>query len=258
MLISQRLWSGISAVVCLTGITQANVALAQSSQVEGFTLTWEGAALGISRNNVRIPGDTGTRFDMTELTGSGPELAMRFYAQYDFNAQHSVRLNLAPLEVTGSGVLDQNIDFAGEQFAAGESIDGLYNFSNYRLGYRYTFMRTPQWEVGAGLTLFMRDAKVRLRQQDVEAQDDDTGFVPLLSFYAAYHFNPRHSIVLDVEGAGASQGRAIDASLVYQYHLPSGWSVAAGYRTLEGGADNDTVYNFAWLHYGIVNLLYRF
>lgn len=231
---------------------------ASANSDSGFLLTWEGGPAWVSRNNVRIPGDTGTRFDMTDLTGSGPDLAMRFYGQYSFNDRHSVRLNLAPFEVSGSGRFDEPVEFAGETFAVDSETAATYKFSNYRLTYRYTFHRSEQWELGAGLAVLMRDAEVRLRQNGVESSDDDIGFVPLLHFYSAYHFNRRHSLVFDIEGAGASQGRAIDASLMYHYQLPSGWSVGAGYRTLEGGADNDDVYNFAWIHYAVVSVSYRF
>ncbi len=43
-----------------------------------------------------------------------------------------------------------------------------------------------------------------------------------------------------------------------QYGFVSGWYAAAGYRTLEGGADNDDVYAFAWLHYAQVSVGRRF
>jgi len=34
--------------------------------------------------------------------------------------------------------------------------------------------------------------------------------------------------------------------------------VSAGYRTVEGGADVDEVYNFAWLHYAVGSLAVTF
>ncbi|MFN2165245.1 MAG: hypothetical protein ACK2U9_03175, partial [Anaerolineae bacterium] len=40
-------------------------------------LTFETGALWFSRNDVRIPGDTGTKFDMLDLTDSGPEAFAR-------------------------------------------------------------------------------------------------------------------------------------------------------------------------------------
>ena len=33
----------------------------------------EFGAVGFTKNDVRIPGNTGTKFDMTDLTGSGPD-----------------------------------------------------------------------------------------------------------------------------------------------------------------------------------------
>ncbi|MBU1692397.1 MAG: hypothetical protein KKC51_00370 [Verrucomicrobia bacterium] len=53
-------------------------------------------------------------------------------------------------------------------------------------------------------------------------------------------------------------GRGVDAVLKAQCDFDSGWYVAAGYRTLEGGADNDDVYTFAWLHYALVAAGRRF
>ena len=42
-----------------------------------------------------------------------------------------------------------------------------------------------------------------------------------------------------------------------RYDLTDRWHLGAGYRTLEGGADNDSVYSFAWFHYAFISLEYR-
>jgi hypothetical protein len=34
----------------------------------------------------------------------------------------------------------------------------------------------------------------------------------------------------------------------------AGVELRAGYRMVEGGADNDEVYTFAWFHYAVVGL----
>jgi hypothetical protein len=38
------------------------------------------------------------------------------------------------------------------------------------------------------------------------------------------------------------------------YDFTPRWTVHAGYRTLEGGADVTDVYNFTWLHYPVVSV----
>jgi hypothetical protein len=50
----------------------------------------------------------------------------------------------------------------------------------------------------------------------------------------------------------------VDGSLKVRYSLDGSWSLAAGYRTVEGGADVEEVYNFAWLHYAIMSAEFRF
>lgn len=55
-----------------------------------------------------------------------------------------------------------------------------------------------------------------------------------------------------------AEGRAEDVSLEAGYDLGDGWTISGGCRTVEGGADVDSVYAFAWLHYGVVSLEHRF
>ena len=71
-------------------------------------------------------------------------------------------------------------------------------------------------------------------------------------------FRPGWRFVADLDGAAAPQGRAFDLALKVHRDISERWSVGVGYRTLEGGADNDTVYTFAWIHQALVSLSYRF
>lgn len=53
-------------------------------------------------------------------------------------------------------------------------------------------------------------------------------------------------------------GRVVDVAVELGYHLGSRWTVEAGYRTVEGGADVEEVYAFAWLHYPVVSLTWAY
>jgi hypothetical protein len=230
----------------------------EASHAAKLDLELETGGVWFSENNIRIPGDGGTKFDMLDLTGSGPDLTFRLYGTYHFNPVHALRLTLAPLETEGTGQLSEDVNFQGKLFTANADTKGLYRFNTYRLTYRWSFYRSTQWLWGLGPTILIRDAKIQLEQGYQKASKDDLGVVPLLHVYGAYMFNERVSIILDLDGAAAPQGRAIDAALKGQYDFPSGWFGSLGYRTLEGGADNDSVYTFAWLHYLIVSAGYRF
>jgi len=100
--------------------------------------------------------------------------------------------------------------------------------------------------------MLLRDAKIQLRQGPNTRTDDDIGVAPLLHLHGARHLGPNTSLVLDIEGAAAPQGRAIDAPLTLRHTLPADWQVFVGYRTLDGGADNSNVYTFALMHFATV------
>jgi hypothetical protein len=227
-------------------------------QAEQVDLRLEGGSVSSSRNDVRIPSDDGTRFDLRDLTGSGPDPYVRLYATYDFSDRQALRLTLAPLEVEGTGRLSRDVRFKDEVFTADVPVKGTYQFSTYRLTYRWLFHDRERWRWGAGAAALVRDADIALEQGGKRQSRDDLGLVPLAHLYGEYRFNDRASLILDVEGAWSPMGRAVDAGFMAEYDLDSGWYARAGYRTLEGGADNDDVYTFAWLHYAQAAIGYRF
>lgn len=95
---------------------------------------------------------------------------------------------------------------------------------------------------------------MELTQPDRTDSNTDLGFVPLLHLYAEGRFSDRYSMILDIESLAATQGRATDASLTLNYSLSENWTLYTGYRVLEGGADVDEVFNFAWINFGLVGL----
>lgn len=223
-----------------------------------FALDLEAGSLWQTRNDVRIPGEGGTRFSMRDLIGDGTWPVQRLTADWDLDTHHALRAVVAPLEIEGTGTLPQAVDFAGGSFAAGVPTRGTYRFSSYRLGYRYTFHRDDAWRLRVGGTLFVRDAKVELVQGTTRASDSNVGVVPLLNLAAEYTPPGRWAVVAELDGLAAPQGRAVDFSLRGRYDLDHGCSIGLGYRTIEGGADNDEVFNFAWLHTVFVSFGVRF
>ncbi len=232
--------------------------LSAARDARAFNLEVEGGALWQSRNDVRIPGDSGTRFSMADLIDEGPFPVARVTGDWDIDGRHAVRAVLAPIEFDGTGTLDQTTSFDGQTFAAGVRTKGTYKFSSYRLGYRYTFLHRENWRLRVGGTLFVRDAKIELEQGATRASDSDVGIVPLVNFSAEYFPAERWRLVSELDGLASAQGRAVDFSLKAHYDVSEACSLGFGYRTIEGGADNDSVYNFAWLHSVVVSVGFRF
>ena len=108
-----------------------------------------------------------------------------------------------------------------------------------------------------GLTAKIRDAKIKLAQSGTSSEKTDLGFVPLLHLRGAIRFLDTWRALIDLDALAGGPGRAEDLALKLEYGFNGHWAISGGYRTVEGGADVEEVYNFAWLHYAVVSAAYR-
>ena len=105
-----------------------------------------------------------------------------------------------------------------------------------------------------GVTGKIRDAEIALYGPQARVKSN-RGFVPLANLHLEWH--PRKSsfgVLLNADALAAPQGRAADILVAATLSLARGIDFYAGYRTLEGGADNDEVFTFTWLHYAVAGL----
>jgi len=238
------------------------VGLCYTAKAAAKDLRWslglETGAVWQSRNDVQIPGDGGTRFSLDNLVGSGPFPYYRLELTYKLSQRHSLRFLYAPFAYTKSGALDKNVFFVDETFDAGQATEATYRFNSYRATYRYLFFDEAKWLWHIGLTAKVRDAEISLKQENKFAKDSNVGIVPLLNLYGEYQLAKHWRFIVDFDGLASPQGRAFDLGLIARYDVVEQWYLAGGYRTLEGGADNDEVYNFAWFNYAFLSIGYRF
>lgn len=204
-----------------------------------------------SMNDVGIPGNTGTRFSLTEDFSSDAKAFLRLKISHTFSNRHTISALYAPLEVKSSGTPDNPIDFAGAQFPANENLNATYKFNSYRLTYRYDFIQKTANEFGMGLTAKIRDAKIALKGNGLSGEKKNVGFVPIINFRYNHHFSDKLSFLFEGDALAAPQGRAEDVLLAATYALNEKVSLKAGYRVLEGGSDNDEVYGFALFNYAV-------
>jgi len=216
-----------------------------------------GAAIS-GYNDVRIPGDTGTRFSLVKDLSSGTAYFWRFRGDLRLSRKHVLSVLVAPLRITSSGRFSQPVAFAGGTFAAGVPVNGRYVFNSYRLTWRWEFVRNDDWTVGAGLTVKVRDALTRLESAGTTAEKTNVGVVPLVNFKVERRLGARVSLLIEGDALAAPQGRAEDIFAGILVRAGKQWSIKAGYRFLEGGADNNEVYTFALVHYVAAGVVVRF
>lgn len=236
------------------------VLLAFSSAEAKWFLDIETGLVSSGYNDVRIPGDTGTEFSLSEDLQTDSSVFFRFRLGHQFGKRHTVYAFVAPLSLKASGSVDQDIFFFEETFPANTPLNGTYRFNSYRLTYRYDLIRKKKLTLGVGFTAKIRDAAIRVEGGGLSSEKTNVGFVPLLNFHLNWRFSDKFGLLFegDALASPGGEGRAEDVLLALQFRLNEKISFRAGYRIIEGGADVEEVYNFALLHFFVVGTTVRF
>lgn len=103
--------------------------------------------------------------------------------------------------------------------------------------------------MGIGFTAKIRDAKIAVKGAGLESEKTNVGFVPIIHFRVLWKFVKGLAFLLDGDALAAPQGRAEDFLAAIQIRVSDRIDLKGGYRILEGGADNDEVYNFTLINY---------
>lgn len=211
-----------------------------------------------ARNDFRIPGDGGTLVKLADEAGGGPSTAWRATLSWDLTERQSLRLLAAPLRVDASFTPSSPVVFQELVFPAGAPVDARYVFDSYRLTWYWRYAPAGKWSFRLGATAKIRSAEIGLSGAAGSSVKENLGVVPLLYVYARYQATDRFALELEADALAAPQGRAEDVSLKGVWRLSDRVELDAGYRLLEGGADNDEVYTFALFHYATAGLRVRF
>lgn len=200
-----------------------------------------------SYNKVKIDGDDGTLFNLR------PSFEEEFYYRLSYiqklNERHGLRFLYAPLKLDGKKQFSKDINFSGVNFSSNGVTDTEYQFNSYRGTYFYQLVKSEEFNLNLGGTLKVRDAKVKLKQGSVSKTKRNTGLVPLVYLYSEYKWKNGLQVALDFDGLMAPQGRAFDVAVLWGYNFSPSLQLNLGYRMLEGGVDNENVYNFSQLNY---------
>ncbi len=223
-------------------------------------LSLESGYVSTQYNDVRAPnGDQapGTLFSLSDdFDDGGSGYFLRGEIAYLIASKHMLELTAVPLTIEYQSSTGTPILFKGSTFA-GEDVDGQYQFNTYRVSYRYRLVDKSKVTFDLGASLLVRDARIALTQGPVTEEDTDLGYVPLVSFELNYNAADRLAFMLKGDALVGPVGRAEDifAGLLYDI-IDDQLQIKAGYRVIEGGADVDQVYNFAFFHFADLGIVY--
>lgn len=216
----------------------------------------EAGAATVQYNNIRIPGDDGTRISTTDDLSFDPFATIRLRLGLLVDNTHRISLLAAPLQYSAWGELPRETRFEDTIFPEGEFVRLAYRFNSWRLTYRYegSFPRTPDLRLGIGATAKIRDAAVSLQGDTGRDEKTDLGFVPLINLYLHWEITETAGLRFELDGLAAPQGRAFDGLIAATWRPTERVELYLGYRALEGGADNDEVFNFTYIHFAVLGI----
>ena len=139
--------------------------------------------------------------------------------------------------------------FVDAVFPANTFLTATWTFDTYRLTYRYSVVDNENWQVAVGATALVRVASIPLAGGGLYQVKNNVGVVPLLSFKVAWTFAGPGLFSSTATALAVPQGRAEDVFLGLRYRFGDAVSGRVGYRILEGGGDNSSVYNFALVNF---------
>lgn len=225
---------------------------------QGFTVSAQGGAVFTGYNDVALPGDTGTRISFSDELETDTGFSPRIEAGYEFSFPLYIGFMASTLRLDAAGRLDRDVSFDGKSFTAGTDVKAAYRFDSYRATARYFFIDNDTLRIGAGFTAKIRDAEITLEGGGIEGGLDNTGFVPIINFYLRWNMMQQLALLVYGDGAWSPYGRAEDFFTGLVYSFNNTVSVMAGYRILEGGADNDKVYTFSLFNYAVAGVELNF
>lgn len=228
----------------------------QTAQAQFIADIESGAIFGGPYNRIKISREVGTEFNaFGDQFKVQPNAFIRFRAGYTIGKRHTIIGLVAPLTIFSyTDGYSEDISYQGVNFASSLPLEVRYIFNSYRLTYRFHIVEKENITFAMGVTAKIRQASVRLKNDQVTSLNSNLGFVPIINLYLNYRPIEKLALILEGDGLVVPQGRAEDFFIGAAYYLTDDLAIKAGYRLLEGGGTNPESVVFTFVHYASVGL----
>ena len=201
----------------------------------------------------------GVYIDFAETLGGQTSANVgRFDGLYRFNDKHGLGFSWYALRFKGYRDLTAEIDWGGDTYPIGTTVDSQINFDVYKINYQYSVINSAEAELGGLIGLHVMDTAISLSATGIgQARSESvTAPLPVLGLYARYNFTPRFSMYYNfqfffIDYEDTVSGGLQDALIGIEYRLFRNFAVGAAFNRfsmeMESKEENSTLYvNTRW------------
>lgn len=252
----QRTFLILTSLIFLSSVSLGALAgLNNPDNPYTLELTYEAGAAKVFQNTLQV-GEDSTNFDF--VTQGGEEILFPFQrlsGNLSLAERHNVVLLYQPLEIVTNVAFREDVTIDTVTFDAGESVRLKYGFPFWRVSYLYDFIDNGKLELGAGISLQLRNASIVFEglNSDKLFTSQNLGPVPAIKLRGTYRFDNGFFAGVEVDGFYATsaffngadfefEGSILDASVRAGLALRDETDAFLNVRFLGGHAEGVSQY----------------
>jgi len=198
---------------------------------------WPQTTTSAQLNSTRL--GAGASIDFENALGLSTDKSVpSFIGRWRFGERWRLEAEYFELNRGGSRSLDRSIQFGDLVFPITAQVTSKFNFSDLRLSVDYSFFKTPDKEVGAGLGLHRVTYDVSLAASLVGTQQEDVWApLPVLNLYGQFALTEKWAVGARLSRLSLSYGRydgsltSLELDVLYQPFRHVGFGI--GDRSLD-------------------------
>ena len=166
---------------------------------------------------------------------------LRLDGYYRFSDKHRVDYGWYKVNSSGTKTLSEDIDYNGEIFPAGSTLDSVFNTETFKVNYVWSFHHDDKIELSLGAGLHITEYEIALSGETLSApgvvsleKSDVTLPLPVIGFRLGYMINPNLEFTTSYDLFSLSydqyEGNFQDVNFLLEYRFSKHVGISGGFN----------------------------
>lgn len=209
-----------------------------------WTFGWEFGGANTDFNNVTAPPD-GETIGWLWDENANPVTTAGVGIGWNPKGRHVVIAALFPYEARDFGTPEEDIDFNGVTFQAGNELRSIYYLYDISLNYRYRIVESRWFRIGlgGGLQVVGVGASLEETEGDLASEAADTYFLPVAHGHFGIKFLENLELYFEADGMQIGDDQYANYTARIEWAINPLWVVSFGGRRIESRMKGNNMEN---------------